>query len=326
MALRRRHTKIVCTVGPACGDQETLFQMIRAGMDVARFNFSHGTHEEHGARMENLRWAARRAGKRIGIMLDTRGPELRLGEFQDGKAYLEEGSRFVLTAEKILGNSKQASVSFPKLSEIVSPGTLILLDDGNIQLEALEAGDGVIVTRVLNSGWISDRKKVAVPGSRIEGLPAVSEKDKADIRFGVEHGIDFVAASFIRSADDVLDVRRVLEELGSKAQIIAKVESVAGVNALEEILKAADGLMVARGDLGVEYPPEEIPGLQKKMINLANRLGKPVITATQMLESMIENPRATRAEASDVANAILDGTDAAMERSERCIVGCAAGT
>jgi len=316
MALRRRHTKIVCTVGPACGDQETLFQMIRAGMDVARFNFSHGTHEEHGARMENLRWAARRAGKRIGIMLDTRGPEIRLGEFQDGKAYLEEGSRFVLTAEKILGNSKQASVSFPKLSEIVSPGTLILLDDGNIQLEALEAGDGVIVTRVLNSGWISDRKKVAVPGSRIEGLPAVSEKDKADIRFGVEHGIDFVAASFIRSADDVLDVRRVLEELGSKAQIIAKVESVAGVNALEEILKAADGLMVARGDLGVEYPPEEIPGLQKKMINLANRLGKPVITATQMLESMIENPRATRAEASDVANAILDGTDAVMLSGE----------
>jgi pyruvate kinase len=316
MAVNRRRTKIVCTIGPSCGEQETLFQMIRAGMDVARFNFSHGTHEEHGARMESLKWAANRAGKRIGIMLDTRGPEIRLGEFEGGKAYLEEGSRFTLTAEPTPGNSKQACVSFPRLSEVVSPGTLILLDDGNIQLETLEAGDGVIVTRVLNSGWISDRKKVSVPGSRIEGLPAVSEKDKADIKFGVENGIDFVAASFVRSADDVLDVRRVLEELDSKAQIIAKVESVYGVNSVEEILKAADGLMVARGDLGVEYPPEEIPVLQKKMINLANRLGKPVITATQMLESMIDHPRATRAEASDIANAILDGTDAVMLSGE----------
>jgi pyruvate kinase len=290
--------------------------MIRAGMDVARFNFSHGTHEEHGARMENLRWAAKRAGKRIGIMLDTKGPEIRLGRFRNGKAHLEEGSRFALTSEEILGNTEQASVSFPRLAEVVSPGALILLDDGNVQLEVLEAGDGLIITRVLNSGWISDRKKVAVPGSGIEGLPAVSEQDKADIRFGVQNGIDFVAASFVRSADDVLAVRRALEELNSKAQIIAKVESVYGVNALEEILKTADGLMVARGDLGVEYPPEEIPVLQKKMISLANRLGKPVITATQMLESMIENPRATRAEASDVANAILDGADAVMLSGE----------
>jgi pyruvate kinase len=296
-----------------------LYQMIRAGMDVARFNFSHGTHEEHGMRMENLRWAAERAGKRIGLMLDTKGPEIRLGEFQGGKAFLEEGSRFTLTAEKILGNDEQASVSFANLPGVVSPGSLILLDDGNVQLEVMEIGKGFIITRVLNSGWISDRKKVAIPGSRIEGLPAVSEQDKEDIMFGVENGIDFVAASFVRSADDVLDVRRVLEELNSKARIIAKVESVYGVNALEEILKAADGLMVARGDLGVEYPPEEIPVLQKKMISMANRLGKPVITATQMLESMIENPRATRAEASDVANAILDGTDAVMLSGETAL-------
>ena len=316
MVQKRRRTKIVCTIGPGSEDEEILYQMISAGMDVARFNFSHGTHEEHRFRMQNLKRAAKRAGRRIGLMLDTQGPEIRLGKFKGGKALLEEGSRFTLAGEQIPGNEKEASVSFPRLSNVVRPGSLILLDDGNIQLEVMETHGTRIVTKVLNTGVISDRKKVAVPGSRIEGLPAVSNKDKQDIRFGVENGVDFIAASFVRSADDVLDVRRVLEDLSSQARIIAKIESVYGVSALEEILKVADGLMVARGDLGVEYPPEDIPILQKKMITRSNRLGKPVITATQMLESMIGHPRPTRAEASDVANAIFDGTDSVMLSGE----------
>ena len=313
---RRRRTKIICTIGPACEDCETMFQMIKAGMDVARFNFSHGTHREHEARIQNLRWAAERAKRRIGIMLDTRGPEIRLGEFQAGKAFLKAGSKFVLTGEKVLGNALKASVSFPRLWAFVGPGSLILLDDGNIQLEVTDSSEGAITARVMNSGVITDRKKVSIPGTIIEGLHSVSDKDREDINFGVKKGIDFVAASFIRSADDVLNVRRVLEELGSQARIIAKIESVSGVDALEEILKVADGLMVARGDLGVEFPPEDIPILQKKMIVRSNLLGKPVITATQMLESMIQHPRPTRAEASDVANAILDGTDSVMLSGE----------
>ena len=314
--MRRRRTKIVCTLGPACEDEEILYQMVLAGMDVARFNFSHGTQEEHGKRMELVRRASRRAGKRIGIMLDTRGPEIRLGRFEGGRARLEKGSIFELTTEEIMGNSQMASVSLRSLPDIVARGSTILLDDGNIQLEVVEARGDRVVTRVLNDGVVSDRKKVSLPGVRLKGLPAVDEKDKSDILFGARQGIDFVAASFVRSAEDVLDVRRVLEEAGSSAKIIAKIESVEGVEALDEILATADGLMVARGDLGVEYPPEEIPVLQKRMILAANRLGKPVITATQMLESMVEHPRPTRAEASDVANAIFDGTDAVMLSAE----------
>lgn len=316
MAARRRRTKIVCTIGPSCGDEETVFQMICAGMDVARFNFSHGTQEEHGARMEAVRSAATRAGRRIGLMLDTRGPEIRLGQFGGGKVFLEEGTLFVLTTDDVMGTSQKAAVSFTGFPDIVRPESLVLLDDGNIQLEVIEVGRGRVITRVLNTGVISDRKKVSVPGSRIEGLPAVNDKDRDDIRFGAENGIDFIAASFVRSSGDVLDVRRVLEESGSQARIIAKIESVYGVRALDEILKTADGLMVARGDLGVEYPPEDIPILQKRMITEANKLGKPVITATQMLESMVDHPRPTRAEASDVANAIFDGTDAVMLSGE----------
>lgn len=316
MAARRRRTKIVCTIGPSCGDEETIFQMIRAGMDVARFNFSHGTQEEHGVRMEAVRRAARRAGKRIGLMLDTRGPEIRLGQFDGGKALLEEGTSFTLTTKDVMGTSREATVSFTRFPDVVRPESLVLLDDGNIQLEVVEVDSERVIARVLNTGVISDRKKVSVPGSRIEGLPAVSGKDRDDIRFGAQNGIDFIAASFVRSSGDVLDVRRVLEESGSQARIIAKIESVYGVRALDEILKIADGLMVARGDLGVEYPPEDIPILQKRMITEANKLGKPVITATQMLESMVDHPRPTRAEASDVANAIFDGTDAVMLSGE----------
>ncbi len=316
MAARRRRTKIVCTIGPSCDDEETVFKMICAGMDVARFNFSHGTQEEHGVRMETVRRAARRAGRRIGLMLDTRGPEIRLGQFDGGKALLEEGAPFVLTTKDVKGTSREATVSFSGFPDVVRPEHLVLLDDGNIQLEVLEVDSDKVVTKVLNTGVISNRKKVSVPGSRLEGLPGVSDRDREDIRFGALNGIDFIAASFIRSSGDVLAVRRVLEEAASRARIIAKIESVYGVEALDEILKTSDGLMVARGDLGVEYPPEDIPILQKRMINEANKLGKPVITATQMLESIICHPRPTRAEASDVANAIFDGTDAVMLSGE----------
>lgn len=316
---KRRRTKIVCTLGPACEDEEILYQMILAGMDVARFNFSHGTQEEHGKRMELVRRASARAKKRIGIMLDTRGPEIRLGNFEGGQAFLKKGDTFVLTTHQVAGNSKEAYVSLKILPQLVSPGSVILLDDGNIQLEVLETGKDKVVTKILNDGIISDRKKVSLPRAKLEGLPALDEKDKSDIFFGASQNIDFVAASFVRSADDVLEVRHALEEAGSDARIIAKIESVQGVEALDEILKTADGLMVARGDLGVEYPPEDIPVLQKRMIMVANRLGKPVITATQMLESMIEHPRPTRAEASDVANAIFDGTDAVMLSAETAL-------
>jgi len=313
---KRRRTKIVCTLGPACDDEETLFQMILSGMDVARLNFSHGSQEEHGRRMDLVRRASQRAGKRIGIMLDTRGPEIRLGAFREGKAILRKGSCFVLSTREVLGDSSGSSVSLKMFPAVVSKGTLVLLDDGNIQLEVVDVSEDQVVTRVLNEGVISDRKKVSVPGARLSGLPAVDGKDRDDILFGATKGIDFVAASFIRSARDVLEVRKVLEDAGSRAKIIAKIESVEGVESLDEILKIADGLMVARGDLGVEYPPEDIPILQKRMIAAANRLGKPVITATQMLESMVEHPRPTRAEATDVANAILDGTDAVMLSAE----------
>lgn len=314
--MARRRTKIVCTIGPSCNDERALVEMICAGMDVARFNLSHGTREEHGINIQRVKSASNRLGKRVGIMLDTRGPEIRLGRFEGGKAFLKEGSLFVLTIEDITGTPEICSVSFDQISQIVSPSSVILLDDGNIELEVIEVSDDQITTKVLNNGFLSDRKKVYIPGAKIEGLPALSDSDREDIVFATQYGIDFVAASFIRSSDDVTDVRRVLEEAGSTARIIAKIESVQGVSALNEILRSADGLMVARGDLGVEYPPEDIPILQKKMIKECNKIGKPVITATQMLESMIENPRPTRAEASDVANAIFDGTDAVMLSGE----------
>jgi len=314
--MNMRRSKIVCTIGPSCSDEEILFKMIRAGMDVARFNFSHGTREEHGLNMEKVRRASLRAGRRVGLMLDTRGPEIRLGAFEDGGVFLQQGKYMILTTEDVLGTSEICSVSFKGICDVLSPSSTILLDDGNIELEVCEISEESVTARILNSGFISDRKKVSIPGSTIKGLPAVSETDKEDIIFGTQHGIDFVAASFIRSADDVTDVRRVLEEAGSTARVIAKIESAQGVLALREILRTADGLMVARGDLGVEYPPEDIPVLQKKMIAECNKIGKPVITATQMLESMIEKPRPTRAEASDVANAIIDGTDAVMLSGE----------
>ncbi len=309
-----RNTKIVCTIGPASEQVDTLKEMIRAGMNVARFNFSHGSHREHGQRIAAVRQAAAELGARVALLLDTKGPEVRLGEIQPGTV-LEDGAELILTTETICGNAQRLSVNYAGLPQDVSPGQVILLDDGAIELEVLDTSATEIRCRVCHGDAISSRKGVNVPGVKLS-LPNPTEQDIKDMEFGLEQGIDFLAMSFVRSAADVLGMRRELEKRQARVAIIAKIENYDGVNNLEEILQVADGIMVARGDLGVEIPVEEVPLVQKSIIDACNRVGKPVITATQMLESMIHTPRPTRAEASDVANAILDGTDAVMLSGE----------
>ncbi|MBM7865962.1 pyruvate kinase [Heliobacterium gestii] len=310
-----RRTKIVCTIGPASEHPDTLREIIRSGMNVARLNFSHGSHEEHGRRMETIRRIAAEMGENVAILLDTKGPEIRTGDFAAPPIFLEAGQRFTLTTEPIVGDASKVSVTYTDLPKDVSPGVRILVDDGLVELlvEAVEGND--VICRVLNGGKVSNKKGVNVPGISIN-LPSVTEKDIADIRFGIEQKVDFIAASFVRKAADVLAIRKILEEAGANIEIISKIESSEAVDNLDEIIQASDGIMVARGDLGVEIPAEEVPILQKSIISECNRLGKPVITATQMLDSMINNPRPTRAEASDVANAIFDGTDAIMLSGE----------
>ncbi|MZP30442.1 pyruvate kinase [Heliobacterium undosum] len=310
-----RRTKIVCTIGPASEHPDTLREIIRSGMNVARLNFSHGSHEEHGRRMETIRRIAAELGANVAILLDTKGPEIRTGDFAAPPIFLEAGQRFTLTTEPILGDASRVSVTYADLPKDVSPGARILVDDGLVELEveAVEGSD--IHCRVLNGGKVSNKKGVNVPGISIN-LPSVTEKDIADIRFGIEQKVDFIAASFVRKAADVLAIRKLLEAGGADIEIISKIESSEAVDNLDEIIQASDGIMVARGDLGVEIPAEEVPILQKSIIAECNRLGKPVITATQMLDSMMNNPRPTRAEASDVANAIFDGTDAIMLSGE----------
>lgn len=314
MAIGRR-TKIVCTIGPSCETDDILHNMILAGMDVARFNFSHGSHTEHAVRIEAVRRAARRAGKRVGIMLDTRGPEIRLGMFAGDRVLVEKGEVFSLTTRQMLGDSRMAHVNLPDFPSVVKPGQRVLIDDGNIVLDVIEVRGNTVDMKVLNTGHISNRKKVSVPGCAL-AIPIADAQDVADLQFGASIGVDLVAASFVRSAEDVAEIRRILTGCGSSARIISKIECVQGVSNLDEIIAASDGLMVARGDLGVEFALEEIPILQKRMITGCMRVGKPVITATQMLESMVDHPRPTRAEASDVANAIFDGTDAVMLSGE----------
>ncbi|SFU45945.1 pyruvate kinase [Alicyclobacillus macrosporangiidus] len=311
-----RRTKIVCTIGPASESPEMLEALIRAGMDVARLNFSHGTYDEHKQRIDRIREAARRVGKHVGIMLDIKGPKIRTGKIQGGQAELKDGATIVLTVDPLeYGTAERVSISYEGLVEDVYPGAPIRIDDGLIGLvvERVEGRD--IVCRVTNGGILRDRKGINVPGVTLR-IPGVTEKDAADIRFGIEQGVDFIAASFVRKAADVLEVRRLLEEQDYHADIIAKIETQEGLDRLAEIVEVADGIMVARGDLGVEVPTEEVPLAQKRMIALCNAAGKPVITATQMLDSMQRNPRPTRAEASDVANAIFDGTDAIMLSGE----------
>lgn len=313
-----RKTKIVCTIGPASESVDKLVQLIEAGMNVSRLNFSHGNHEEHAARIKNIREAAERTGKKVGILLDTKGPEIRTNDMENGAIELQTGQECVISMKEVLGTPEKFSVTYDRLIEDVHAGAKILLDDGLIGLEviSIDKANNEIKTKVMNSGTLKNKKGVNVPGVSVK-LPGITEKDAQDILFGIEQGVDFIAASFVRRATDVLEIRQLLEENnGSHIQIIPKIENQEGVDNINEILEVSDGLMVARGDLGVEIPAEEVPLVQKDLIKKCNTLGKPVITATQMLDSMQRNPRPTRAEASDVANAIFDGTDAIMLSGE----------
>ncbi|MBO8177237.1 pyruvate kinase [Aeribacillus pallidus] len=313
-----RKTKIVCTIGPASESVEKLVQLMEAGMNVARLNFSHGDYEEHGQRIKNIREAAKITGKTVGILLDTKGPEIRTHTMENGAIELKEGTNVIVSMKEVVGTPEKFSITYPGLIDDVEVGSKILLDDGLIGLEVtqIDKENGEIHTKVLNSGTLKNKKGVNVPGVSVK-LPGITEKDANDIVFGIEQGIDFIAASFVRRASDVLEIRELLEKHhATHIQIIPKIENQEGVDNIDEILEVSDGLMVARGDLGVEIPAEEVPLVQKALIKKCNELGKPVITATQMLDSMQRNPRPTRAEASDVANAIFDGTDAIMLSGE----------
>ncbi|WP_391202527.1 pyruvate kinase [Psychrobacillus sp. L4] len=313
-----RKTKIVCTIGPASESEEMLQKLIESGMNVARLNFSHGNHEEHATRIQRIREVSNKLGKIVGILLDTKGPEIRTHKMENDGIELESGQTIEISMVEVLGNSSRFSITYEKLIEDVQVGSTILLDDGLIELivTKINTNDGVITTFVQNAGTLKNNKGVNVPGVSVQ-LPGITEKDSKDILFGIEQGVDFIAASFVRRAKDVLEIRELLEKNnGSHIQIIPKIENQEGVDNIDEIIQVSDGLMVARGDLGVEIPAEEVPLVQKSLIQKCNAAGKPVITATQMLDSMQRNPRPTRAEASDVANAIFDGTDAIMLSGE----------
>ena len=311
-----RKTKIVCTLGPATNDVEIMKQLIQNGMDAARINFSHGTYETHAETIAKLKQARDELNAPIPLILDTKGPEIRVKTFKEDKVRLEEDATFTLTTREVEGDVNIVSVTYADLPKDVHRGSRILIDDGLIELKVEDITETDVVCRVVNGGVVKSRKGVNLPGVEVN-LPSLMEKDIEDLKFGVENGFDIVAASFIRSAEDVLKIRRVLEENGGgQMHIISKIENQQGVENIDKILEASDGIMVARGDLGVEIPPEEVPLVQKILIAKANRIGKPVITATQMLESMVHSPRPTRAEANDVANAIFDGSDAIMLSGE----------
>jgi len=311
-----RKTKIVCTIGPSSESLENTKKLIAAGMNVARLNFSHGDYEEHGNRIKAIRQASQELNKTVAILLDTKGPEIRLGKLKEEPIELVQGEYITLTTEEILGDITRVPVTYKDLPSDVNVGSTILIDDGLIGLTVLDIQGTEIKCQIVNSGQIKSKKGVNVPGVAIS-MPGLTEKDISDIKFGIEVGVDFIAASFVRRASDVLEIRELLERHDARhIHIISKIENQQGVDNLDEILEVSDGLMVARGDLGVEIPAEEVPLVQKLMIEKCNRAGKPVITATQMLDSMQRNPRPTRAEASDVANAIFDGTDAIMLSGE----------
>lgn len=310
-----RRTKIICTIGPASESPEKIKQLLDAGMNVARLNFSHGSYEEHGNRIKDLKSVAEKSGVNLGILLDTKGPEIRTGLVPDGGVALENNRQFILDNDDQLGSSERVSVTYDSLWREVYPGTHILLDDGLMDLEVVSIEEEKIVTIIKNGGILKSKKGVNVPGISIQ-LPALTQKDIDDINFGLENGIDFIAASFTRKASDIIEVRKLVEAANADVKIIAKIENQEGISNVDSILEVADGIMVARGDLGVEIPVEDVPIYQKEIITKCNNLGKIVIVATQMLDSMIRQPRPTRAESSDVANAILDGTDAIMLSGE----------
>ncbi len=312
----QRKTKIVCTLGPATEDDNVLRELMLSGMNVARLNFSHGDHEYHLKNMKRIRRIAAELGKHVAIMLDTRGPEIRLELFENHKVELKKGQTFTLCMESIAGNSERASITYKDLPGDVREGTTILIDDGLVSMTVRSVTPEEIVCVVNNDGVVSDRKGINVPDVDLS-MPYLSQKDREDIAFGVRNGIDFVAASFARTAEDMLEVRRLFSQEGrTNVNIIAKIENMQGVQNIDEILRVSDGIMVARGDLGVEIPLEQVPVIQKMLIRKAYSSGKPVITATQMLDSMMKNPRPTRAESTDVANAIYDCTSAIMLSGE----------
>lgn len=311
-----RKTKIVCTLGPATKDENVLRRLIEEGMDVARLNFSHGTHEDHKERIEMVKKLRRELDKPVAILLDTKGPEIRTRDFQGGKVTVEDGQTFTLTPRELLGDNTVASITYKNLAKDIQVGTTILIDDGLIKMEVEAINDEDIRCKVINGGTISNHKGINVPGVHLN-MPYVSEQDIEDIKFGIENDVDFVAASFVRSAKDVLEIRDLLNANGGeKINIISKIENAEGINHIDDIIYVSDGIMVARGDMGVEIAGEEVPIIQKMIIRKVYNAGKQVVTATQMLDSMVKNPRPTRAETTDVANAIYDGTSAIMLSGE----------
>jgi pyruvate kinase len=311
-----RRAKIICTIGPACNTEAAMRELLRLGMDVARLNFSHGTHEDHAHNIARLRRAAEREHRTLCILQDLQGPKIRTGQLEGrDPVLLKTGSMVTITPQNVLGTATRISTTFPDLARELSPGARILLSDGLIELRVRGARSKDILCEVINGGLLGEHKGINLPGVALS-IPALTEKDRKDLEFGLEHGVDAVALSFVRTAEDVSTVKRIIADHGSDVPLIAKLEKPQAIDHLEEILQAADGVMVARGDLGVEVAPEKVPVIQKHVIRRAAAWRRPVITATQMLESMIENPRPTRAEASDVANAIFDGTDAVMLSAE----------
>ena len=311
-----RKTKIVCTLGPATDNEEVLRQMMLEGMNVARCNFSHATYDEHKKRMDMIKKLRKEVGQPVAILLDTKGPEVRVKNFKDGRVTLEEGQLFTLTADEVEGTKDKVSVTYNRLYEDLEVGMRVLIDDGLIEMTVEQVDRTNIVCRVINGGIVSNHKGVNVPDVDLS-MPYISDKDREDILFGISQDVDFIAASFVQKKEDILQLRRLLEKNGgSDIKIIAKIENAQGVTNIDDIIEVSDGIMVARGDMGVEIPYEEVPVIQKKIIKKVYRTGKQVITATQMLESMIKNPRPTRAETTDVANAVYDGTSAIMLSGE----------
>ena len=311
-----RKTKIVCTLGPATDNEEILRKMMLEGMNVARCNFSHGTYEDHKKRMDAVKKLREEVGRPIAILLDTKGPEVRVRDFKDGRVTLEEGQLFTLTSEEVEGTKDIVSVTYNRLYEDLEAGMRVLIDDGLIEMKVEQVNKTNIVCRVINGGVVSNHKGVNVPDVDLS-MPYISDKDREDILIGIEQDVDFIAASFVQKKEDILQLRKLLEKNGGgQIKIIAKIENAQGVANIDDIIEAADGIMVARGDMGVEIPYEEVPVIQKKIIQKVYLAGKHVITATQMLESMIKNPRPTRAETTDVANAVYDGTSAVMLSGE----------
>lgn len=311
-----RKTKIICTIGPASENEETLTQMCLAGMNVARLNFSHGTHPEHEQKIELIKRVREKLGLPIAIMLDTKGPEYRIRTFASGKVTIRDGSTFTFTTDEVEGDETRVSVSYKNLNKDLKPGDIVTVNNGMVQFEVQQIEGSNIICKCLVGGELSNRKSMSFPKKVMSG-PYLGEQDKADIIFGIQHGVDFIAASFVSTKQDVLDIRQLLDANGgSDIEIVAKIENQSGVDNVEEICSACGGIMIARGDLGVEIPYVEVPAVQKKLTRICRMMGKRVITATEMLESMIQNPRPTRAEISDVANAVYDGTSCVMLSGE----------